>query len=381
MPVKLPHIKSFRPTGTDKAPLAIVEKFWKVKCPKCGEWARRETDVSDSFLDSSWYYIGYLLKTLARGEARQGRQNSKLKVKSFDSAIFKKWLPVHSYIGGSEHAVLHLLYSRFVAMALHDWGIAHFEEPFTRFRAHGLITKNGAKMSKSRGNVVSPDAYIEKYGVDAVRMYLAFLAPFEEGGDFRDSGIKGITRFLDRAEKFIKSKIASSSDRGGIRLGRKPPRMTEQIQKTIHQTIKKVTEDIEALHYNTAISALMILLSAFEKYREEMGRKEIGIFLKLLAPFAPFLTEELWREKLGNKKSIHISSWPVYNSSLLEEETYPLVVQINGKARNTIEARKDINQKEAERLARSRDRIKSYLEGKVLRKIIFIPNRLINFVI
>lgn len=196
-----------------------------------------------------------------------------------------------------------------------------------------------------------------------------------------DSGIKGITRFLDRTEKFIKSlpdrqagKITPSSDRV-------PRHSTGQIQKILNQTIKKVTEDIEALHYNTAISALMILLNAFEKAKESVGRKEIEIFLKLSAPFAPFLTEELWREKLGNKKSIHIASWPLYDSGLLEEEIYQLVVQINGKVRDTVEVSKDIDQEEAERLARGRDRVKPYLEGKKVCKIIFIPNRLINFVV
>lgn len=348
LPVKLPYVKDFRPTGTEQSPLVAIEKFWKVKCPQCGSAARRETDVSDSFLDSSWYYIGYL---------------------GFDKTLIKKWLPVHSYIGGAEHAVLHLLYSRFVAMALHDMSVLHFEEPFTRFRAHGLITKDGAKMSKSRGNVVSPDAYIEKYGADAVRMYLAFLAPFEEGGDFRDSGIKGITRFLDRVEKFVKNQKSQI------------PASPLKIQKILHRTIKKVTEDIETLHYNTAISALMVLLNAFEEYREEVDKKSIKIFLKLLAPFAPFLTEELWREKWGNKKSIHLAPWPAFDPQLLEEETYQLVMEINGRMRVTIKAPRGINQEEVERLARDNDHIKSYLENKMVRKIIFVPNRLINFVV
>ena len=395
LPVKLPYIKDFRPTGTDKAPLATVEKFLKVRCPQCGAWARRETDVSDSFLDSSWYYIGYLMKfgnwklPARRSPARPagGEIGNSAFVKQT-----RRWLPVNMYIGGAEHAVLHLLYRRFVAMALHDWGVVDFsargtassgEEPFARFRAHGLITKDGAKMSKSKGNVVSPDAYIETYGADAVRMYLAFLAPFEEGGDFRDSGIKGITRFLDRAEKFIKSKCKNPAfaKASADRQKSKSQIKNKKLIKIIHKTIKKVTEDIEELKYNTAISALMVLLNAFETHQGEVDRNDIEIFLKLLAPFAPFLTEELWREKLGNKKSIHVASWPLYDQRFLEEETYQLIVEINGKMRDTIEVIKDITQKEAERAGLASSRVKPHLEGKKIKKVIFIPNRLINFVV
>ena len=189
LPVELPYIKDFRPTGTDKSPLAANEKFYKVRCPKCKTWARRETDVSDTFLDSAWYFLRY--------------PSVKEKNRPWNPDITKKWLPVHSYIGGAEHSVLHLLYSRFITMALHDWGMLDFEEPFKKFRAHGLLIKDGAKMSKSRGNVVNPDEYIKAFGADALRMYLMFLGPFEQGGDFRDTGIKGVTRFLERAWKLI----------------------------------------------------------------------------------------------------------------------------------------------------------------------------------
>ncbi|MFY9463013.1 MAG: leucine--tRNA ligase, partial [Candidatus Sungiibacteriota bacterium] len=187
LPVKLPYIKNFRPTGTDQSPLASVEKFYKVRCPQCKSWARRETDVSDTFLDSAWYFLRY--------------PSVRNKKAALDPVVTKKWLPVNSYIGGAEHSVLHLMYSRFVTMALHDARLLDFEEPFPRFRAHGLITKDGAKMSKSRGNVVNPDEYVRAYGADAVRMYLAFMAPFEQDGDFRDTGIRGTTRFLERVHK------------------------------------------------------------------------------------------------------------------------------------------------------------------------------------
>jgi leucyl-tRNA synthetase len=371
LPVELPYVENFRPTGTEQSPLASVETFWKTTCPKCGGPARRETDVSDSFLDSSWYYLGYLIL---------GNQKSKIKNQKFGNDILKKWLPVNMYIGGAEHAVLHLLYSRFVAMALFDWGFVHFEEPFTTFRAHGLITKDGAKMSKSKGNVVSPDEVIKMFGIDAVRMFLLFLAPFEESGDYRESGIKGITRFLNRVWNFVVDKQKRMTNNQDT-ITKQIPNSKFKIQKTIHKTIKKVTEDIEGLHYNTAISALMILLNAFEKEKENVSTEDVEVFLKLLAPFAPFLTEECWRETLGHEKSIHVASWPAFDPQTIEEQTISLVIQINGKVRDTADAEKGISQEDAERLARARDRIKPYLEGKQIRKTIFVADRLINFVL
>ncbi len=272
LPVVLPRIKDFRPTGSGVSPLAAEKSFYEVKCPKCGGEARRETDVSDTFLDSAWYYLRYLdpeNKKSALNEKRIGN-----------------WLPAGLYTGGAEHAVLHLLYVRFMAMALHDWGLVKFEEPFKKFRAHGLLIKDGAKMSKSKGNVINPDEYINNFGADTLRMYLMFLAPFEQGGDFRDSGVLGIERFLKRVWLYAEK---PNEKKGAISL--------------LHKTIKKVSEDIENLHYNTAVSALMIVLRSFE---DEGGMKEdFKSFLKLLSPFAPHMTEEIWRETLKHKTSIH----------------------------------------------------------------------------
>jgi leucyl-tRNA synthetase len=252
LPVKLPAVKDFRPTGSGKSPLASVKDFYETKCPACGSIARRETDVSDTFLDSAWYYLRY--PSVHDDEY------------AWNSAITKKWLPVNSYIGGAEHSVLHLLYSRFVTMAFHDMGLLDFDEPFTKFVAHGLITKDGAKMSKSKGNVVNPDEYIKKFGADTLRMYLMFLAPFEQGGDFRDSGILGIERFLNRVWRLaeeLRNRNSESSVQGGFAFGgrtqdresnsRKKEGATD-LETLIHKTIKKVTEDIEHLHYNTAIA-------------------------------------------------------------------------------------------------------------------------------
>ncbi|TSC69512.1 MAG: leucyl-tRNA synthetase [Parcubacteria group bacterium Gr01-1014_66] len=362
LPVKLPFIKNFRPTGTDQSPLASIAPFYKVRCPRCKKMARRETDVSDTFLDSAWYFLRY--------------PSVKDKKAAWDPAIMKKWLPVDSYIGGAEHSVLHLMYARFLTMALHDAKLLHFEEPFPKFRAHGLITKDGAKMSKSKGNVVNPDDYIRIYGRDAVRMYLAFLAPFDQGGDFRDTGIRGITRFLERVWKFFAHRAVEQKNRMPLHAEKR-----HLLKHMIHKTIQKVTDDIETLHYNTAISALMILLNTLEEYPEAITNEYQEIFLKLLAPFAPHVTEELWQQIHPVKKfaSIHHEPWPKFNPRFTRDETFELVVQVNGKIRGRITLPMGSSENHAVKHACALKTVKPYLSGKP-RKAIFIPNRLINFV-
>ncbi len=353
LPVKLPFLKDFRPTGTGLSPLASQPSFYKARCPKCGVMARRETDVSDTFLDSAWYFLRY-----------PSVHSRKI---AWDKKITKNWLPVNMYIGGAEHAVLHLLYARFLTMVFSDMKLLDFEEPFRTFRAHGLITKDGAKMSKSKGNVVSPDEYFEKFGADVMRLYLGFLAPFEQGGDFRDEGIAGITRFLDRISKLHQEVVSSRV------------RTTEgKALVAIHKAIKKVGEDIEALRYNTAISTLMICLNEIETAK--LNVREWKIFLQLLAPFAPYISEELWTS-LREKKSIHTSLWPKYQESYLMSEIATIVIQVNGKVRDSFEIKKDSAQKDVERIALGREKIKSSLVNQVPKKIIYIPNRLINIVI
>jgi leucyl-tRNA synthetase len=352
LPVKLPHIKDFRPQGKGESPLASVKEFYEAKCPHCGGDARRETDVSDTFLDSAWYYLRY--------------PSVKEKNKAWNTETTKKWFPVSLYTGGAEHSVLHLLYVRFAAMVFHDAGLIGFEEPFPRFRAHGLLIKEGAKMSKSKGNVINPDEYIKNFGADSLRMYLMFLAAFEQGGDFRDEAVMGIVRFLDRVWSLCMKKTKMPNKEG------------KDILRLTHRTIKKITDDIESLHYNTAISALMILLNEFEK--EGVGRENKEVFLKLLAPFAPHITEELWRE-LGNKASIHLGPWPKADPKLLKEEEFDLVVQMNGKLRATIKLRRGSSQSEAEKAALGDANVRKTLAGQKPRKIVFVPDRLINFVI
>jgi leucyl-tRNA synthetase len=350
LPVLLPHVDDFKPDDSGVSPLARHEDWYRVSCPECGKMARRETDVSDTFLDSAWYFLRY--PSVGIDEV------------PFDASLTQKWLPVDSYIGGNEHAVLHLLYSRFVTMVLHDMGFLTFEEPFTRFRAHGLIIRNGAKMSKSRGNVVIPDHYIEKWGADAFRTYLMFLGPFEEGGDFRDASISGVKRFLDR----LWASVIASGDGAG----------EPDVMRKLHQTIRKVTEDIPKLSYNTAIAAMMEYMNTLRRSERTPARAEVEPLVQLVAPFAPHIAEELW-QKLGHTGGVFESRWPQYDESLTSEETFDLVVQVNGKTRGKVSVAKGIHQDAAVGEALRDPSIAKFVMGEP-KKIIFVPGRLLNIV-
>lgn len=355
LPVELPYVEDFHPTGTDKSPLATIEEFVKTKCPQCGGEARRETDVSDTFLDSSWYFLRY--------------PSTEFHKKPFDETITKKWLPVDMYIGGKEHSVLHLMYARFVTMALCDAGLIDFEEPFVKFRAHGLLIREGAKMSKSRGNVISPDDYFESYGADALRMYLMFLGPYEQGGDWQDSGITGVARFLKKVWELCQNKKGKVKN-------------DPELERLTHKTVKKVTEDIENLRYNTAIAALMEYVNNLTtNYKLLVTAKELEALLLLLAPLAPHITEELWQEALGHETSIHNEKWPEYDLEKIKEERVHMAVQINGKVRSQIEVDADAQEDDMKELALGDEKIKKWLEGKTPKKIIVVPNRVVNIVI
>ena len=353
LPVELPFVTDFRPKGTGQSPLAAIKEFYEVKCPACGKTARRETDVSDTFLDSALYYLRYL--------------DPKNVKEPWSKSRVRHWLPIGMYIGGAEHAVLHLLYFRFLAKVFHDWKLIDFEEPARCFRAHGLLIRGGKKISKSKGNIVNPDEFVKKYGADALRMHLMFLGPFEEGGDFADAGIMGPVRFLERVWKLIQGSVKSTAI------------LTEDLKRFLHKTIKKVTDDIETLNYNTAVSALMTLLNEAEK-EGSLSRNFSETFLKLLAPFAPHITEELWSE-LGHKTSIHKEEWPKYDPEKMIEKTFTLVIQVNGRVRDTMEAPLEIKEDEARRLALSQKRIREILQRKEIKKVIFVPKKLINFVV
>ncbi|MDO8469454.1 MAG: leucine--tRNA ligase [bacterium] len=392
LPVVLPHIKEFRPKGTGESPLATMKEFYEATCPSCGGAARRETDVSDTFLDSAWYYIGYLGRindkrrtTPTLRETEVGAPTGSVGADNpFLNLLIQKWLPVNLYTGGAEHSVLHLLYVRFLSLALHDMKLLEFGpssapkgEPFPKFRAHGLLIKEGAKMSKSKGNVVNPDEYIRKYGADALRMYLMFLAPFEQGGDFRDEAVMGVVRFLERVWR-----LCTTNDK-------QQTTNDKRIERLVHKTVKKVTDDIETLGYNTAISALMILLNEMERSTDKLTTLNLQTFLKLLAPFAPHITEELWsrmnqQPTTDNQqqefKSIHTESWPAYDPALLVEETATIVVQVNGKARGTFTAPRGADQAAIEALARAEANVVRHLTGPP-KRIVFVPDQLINFVL
>ncbi|MCZ6918197.1 MAG: leucine--tRNA ligase [Gemmatimonadetes bacterium] len=360
LPVTLPDIDDFRPDESGVSPLARHEEWYHVPCPECGKAARRETDVSDTFLDSSWYFIRY--------------PSSDFADRPFDQELTKRWLPVAQYIGGNEHAVLHLMYSRFITMVLHDLGHLDFEEPYRRFRAHGTIVHDGAKMSKSLGNVVIPDQYVDRWGADTFRMYLMFLGPYEEGGDFRDEGIAGIRRFLD--------KVWNAVGRTGGSNGTDLP---DVVERKLHQTIRKVTDDIDGLRYNTAISALMEYLNTLRAQFPDgddapVPSRAIEPLVTMLSPFAPFLAEEC-SERLGHEGGVSSRRWPTFDETLAREEEIELVVQVNGRVRARITAAADVSEEDARALALADDGVKKHVAGKEVKKMIFVPGRLINIVV
>jgi leucyl-tRNA synthetase len=352
LPVLLPNIPDFKPDDSGVSPLARHEEWYRVPCPRCGAAARRETDVSDTFLDSGWYFLRY--PSVGRDDV------------PFDAAVTKKWLPVDCYIGGNEHAVLHLLYSRFLTMVLHEAGHVDFDEPFTKFRAHGLIIRDGAKMSKSKGNVVNPDEYIDTWGADTFRTYLMFLGPFEEGGDFRDGGISGVKSFLNRL--WISARDSRTQG--------EPDR---DVMRKLHQTIKKVGEDIPKLSYNTAIAAMMECLNAIRRGERTAHRAEIEPVVQLVAPFAPHVAEELW-EMLGHTVSVFDSPWPVYDAALATLEMVTIAVQIGGKTRGTVSVPPEATQEEVLAAAKADPAIAKFITGEA-KKVIFVPKRLLNVVL
>jgi len=358
LPVVLPRLEDFKPDDSGVSPLARMEEWYKTKCPQCGREARRETDVSDTFLDSSWYFLRY---------PSTDRNDTPM-----DPEITKRWLPVDCYIGGEEHAVLHLLYARFITMALKDMGHLDFEEPFSKFRKHGLIIREGAKMSKSKGNVIVPDPIIEEFGADTFRLYLMFLGPFPEGGDYRDEGIQGPYGFLHRLFDTVVSAIASDErDR--------PP--DPQVEQKLHKTIKQLSEQLPNLQYNTAIAAMMEYLNTVRSGGRQAVLAEVEPLVALVAPFAPHLAEELW-ERLDHSGSIFEgANWPAFDPNKAAEETVKIAVQVNGKLRGAVEAPAGTGQEEAEALARAQDNVTRHLDGLTVRRVIFVPNRLLNFVV
>jgi leucyl-tRNA synthetase len=355
LPVELPYVEDFRPTGTDQSPLASVESFVRTTCPSCGTEARRETDVSDTFLDSAWYYLRY--------------PSTEFDDRPFDAARTKTWLPVTHYTGGKEHSVLHLLYSRFITMALHDMGYLEFEEPFTRFRAHGMLILRGSKISKSRGNIVTPDEFYESHGADTLRTYLMFSGRYDEGGDFSDEGIEGARRFIRRVWDLVQRYREQE---------RAEPELPADAQRLMHRTIKLVTRDLEAMEYNTAVAFLMEYANALQ-HRPALHAHEVRTLLLLLAPFAPYVTEELW-EQTGGAYSIHRQPWPAHDEALAAEEEVAVAVQVDGKTRDVVQVAPGTAEAAAVERARASERVARHLDGKTVVRTVYVPDRLINFV-
>jgi leucyl-tRNA synthetase len=359
LPVLLPDMDDFLPDGTGKGPLNKVKEFVKTVCPKCGGEAERETDVSDPFVDSCWYYLRYPCMEFAD--------------QPFDKKRLAKWMPVNMYIGGKEHTVLHLLYSRFITMVLHDLGYLKEEEPFKRFFAHGLLIKEGAKMSKSKGNIINPDEYIEKFGADSVRLYLMFLGDVQLGGDWRDSGMAGMFKFVNRFYN-LTGKILEDNNKKTTDV---------DVLKVMHKAVKRVGGDLEKIKFNTAIAAIMECINSLYELKatgKKIGADVVEILAKIIAPLAPFMAEELWNQT-GHKKSIFKEKWPEYDKNLIQDEEFGLVVQINGKVRDRIKAKMDIAEDEAKKITMQSEKIKNFIGTKSIRKIFFVKNRLINIVV
>ncbi len=360
LPVKLPPLDDFMPADDGRSPLAKAEKWLKVKCPECGKWAERETDTMDTFVDSSWYYLRYT-----------DPQNSEAFA---DKSKMANWLPLPLYFGGAEHNTMHLLYSRFITKALRSLNLVDFSEPFLSRRNHGIILgPDGAKMSKSKGNVVDPDEQVAKYGADTVRMYFAFMGPYDQNYAWNFDGVLGVRRFLDR----IWNLVSRYDDPKAQQTSNK------EIDVAIHKAIKEVGEQIRQHKFNTGVSALMKLLNELEKLSGDgkLSKYNYELVVKLLAPYAPHMAEELWSAVLGNEGSIHNASWPEVDATLLAEQAIRFIVQVNGRVRSTISAKPGLSEEEAKALAMADGAAQKHIAGMEIKKVIYVQDKLINLVV
>ena len=351
LPLLLPEVDSYEPTDNGESPIAKMTDWVNTKCPKCGGDAKRETDTMPQWAGSSWYFLRYLDphndKALASKEA------------------LEYWLPVDWYNGGMEHTTLHLLYSRFWHKFLYDIGVVPTKEPYKKRTSHGMILgENGEKMSKSRGNVVNPDDIVRDYGADTMRLYEMFIGDFEKAAPWSSAGIKGCSRFIDRVYGLLDITA---------------PNSTGKLEKSFHKTIKKVSSDIEALKCNTAIAALMALLNEIYE-QNEIGKDELKIFITLLNPFAPHLTEEMW-EKAGFSGYLNQTSWPTYDEAKTVDNEVEMVLQVNGKIKDKIVVSTDISKEELEKTALENEAVKELTAGKTVVKIITVPKKLVNIVV
>jgi leucyl-tRNA synthetase len=374
LPVILPTDVTF--TGKGQSVLAESKSFVNTTCPQCGGPARRETDTMDTFVCSSFYFLRFT--DPKNTEAPFSRQKAEY------------WMPVDQYVGGVEHAILHLLYARFFTKVLYDMGLCPVDEPFTNLLTQGMVLKDGSKMSKSKGNVVSPEEIVAKYGADTARLFILFAAPPEKDLEWSDQGVEGCYRFLNRVWRLVNE--CKDACKHYVR-GEKPANLSErdkELRYVVHNTIKRVTVDIEErFNFNTAISAIMEMVNAIHQYKEKVDESQqnmavlgeaITNLLLLLAPFAPHIAEELW-EVTGHEGSIHAQPWPVYDSQALVQEEVEVVVQVNGKVRDRMMVPADASQQEVQDMALNLSKIQELIKGKSVVKVIVVPNKLVNIVV
>lgn len=374
LPVKLPYDVELREGG--ESPLSRADEFVNTNCPECGGKARRETDTMDTFVDSSWYFLRYI-----------DPHNEKL---PFSKKMADRWFPVDQYIGGIEHAILHLLYARFFTKVIHDMGMIDDVEPFTHWLAQGMVLKDGAKMSKSKGNVVDPEEILARYGADTARLFILFASPPEKDLEWSDAGVEGSERFLNRVWRLVSDNFNQIKE---IDDEIKPDKFSDEereVYRKLHETIKKVTEDVgERLNFNTAISSVMELTNTVYQYLNDTDKGQINYrllknvvikMLLLLAPFAPHMTEELWK-KLGNEGSVHRQNWPQYIEKALKKEEITIVVQVNGKVREKITVDAAISESDLKEQVFASEKIQNYTEGKEIIKTIVVPKKLVNIVV
>ncbi len=364
LPVLLPDIEDYQPKG--QSPLAAVPSFVETPCPKCGGPAARETDTMDTFVDSSWYYMRY-------ADARNDEA-------PFDEGPARYWLPIDQYIGGIEHAVLHLMYARFFTKVLHDLGMLDIVEPFSRLFTQGMLTKDGAKMSKSKGNVVAPDDFYARYGADASRLYHLFIGPPTDDAVWTDEGVEGTSRFLNRVWRLATGDHAQPVDR-------EPGDDDTEVLRVAHRTLKKVTDDIERFHFNTAVAALMEFGNTLRTYaRSEEGpeprtlARALELMILMLGPMAPHVAHELW-ERTGHDTMLATEAWPEWDPDLVTVETVTMIVQVNGKVRDRIEVDADIGDDEAESLALASERVREYTGGDGPERVVVRAPKLVNVVV
>jgi leucyl-tRNA synthetase len=359
-------------TGMGDSPLAMSEEFVNTICPLCGKPARRETDTMDTFVCSSWYFLRFT-----------DPKNTKA---PFDRKKADAWMPVDQYIGGVEHAILHLMYARFFTKVLSDFGLCSCDEPFKNLLTQGMVLKDGAKMSKSKGNVVSPEDIIEKYGADTARLFILFAAPPERDLEWSDQGVEGCYRFLNRIWRLVEESTHVVANAGEIDSGHLNEEDREMLY-VINRTVKKVTEDIkERFNFNTAISAVMEMVNALYQYKEDPGatpavlKEGLTKLIVLMAPFAPHITEELW-EMIGEAGSVHLQRWPSYKEEHLIRDSVTVVVQVNGKVRSRIQVHPGMKKEEMAQLALEDERVRAHTDGGTVKKVIVVPDKLINVVL